>query len=114
MKSTQSFNSAAHRYTDALRQSVSEWLQGKGKLTLLAQQKILAQQLPKIVGDAALQVSVGQPIKLLDALFSSQQSVVSTARAASAHVDPCSKAYSNLSLDLIPIYNRSDGENAPH
>src|SRR5699024_12322551 len=88
MKSTQSFNSAAHRYTDALRQSVSEWLQGKGKLTLLAQQKILAQQLPKIVGDAALQVSVGQPIKLLEGAKMQQQWVVSRAPGGDAQTEP--------------------------
>lgn len=114
MKSTQSFNSAAHRYTDALRQSVSEWLQGKGKLTLLAQQKILAQQLPKIVGDAALQVSVGQPIKLLQGAKMQQQWVVSRAPGGDAQVDPCYLPFSNRSLDLILLHHSLDFENDPH
>lgn len=114
MAKPQGFVRSFRPYTDTLRSGVSTWLQEKGKPILQAQQRIMAQTLPSIVGDAALQVSVGTPIDLLKPANMPLQWLLSREQGGHVQADPCYLPFMRRSLDLVVLHHSLDFEDDPH
>src|SRR5699024_6957518 len=101
-------------YTDALRRGVGVWLTEKGKPIFQAQQNLLVELLPSVVGDVAVQVSVGTPVNMLLGAKMPQQWQLSREAGGHVQADPCYLPFARRSLDLLLLHHSLDFEDDPH
>lgn len=107
-------NEPFHKLDDATHYAFSAWLEGKGKPILVAEQRLLGSLLPSLVGECALEVSVGKSHKLLATAKHKYQWQLSRQAGASIRANPSYWPIARRVLDLVLLHHSLDFADNPH
>lgn len=107
-------NEPFHTLDDATHCAFSAWLEGKGKPILVAEQRLLGSLLPRLVGERALEVSVGKPHQLLSTAKHRYRWQLSRQAGASIRANPSHWPIARRAVDLILLHHSLDFADNPH
>lgn len=102
------------QHDDATHYAFSAWLAGKGKPILAAEQRLLADYLPRTVGHIALEVSVGKPQDMLKAAKHERCWQLSRQACATIRANPSHWPIARRAVDLIVLHHSLDFADSPH
>lgn len=105
------------RQTDADRQRFLDWLaEADGRQLIAAEQALLAELLPSLVGGRALQLGVGATDDMLAASCVPWRWRLASCQAASASVmaEPAQLPFAKESIDLVLLHHSLDYDDKPY
>lgn len=102
------------QHDDAVHYAFSAWLEDKGKPILAAEQRLLADYLPSLVGETALEVCVGKPLGMLKAAKHTHCWQLSRQACATIRANPSHWPIARRAVDLVLLHHSLDFADNPH
>jgi len=105
---------SSQQFSDTTHQQFGQWLNGKGKPILVAEQRLLQACLPSLVGERALEVSVGRPQQMLNAAKHPFKWQLSQLPYGNIRANPSHWPVGRRAVDLVLLHHSLDFADHPH